>query len=90
MEGAEYLHTSLSLSSILLHSNLGNISTTRISNTEIKVRDREEDLENVGETFIHCYYERIAFIISPDIPVNIWKSSQNLDTPRFVVPHSLM
>merc|ERR1711988_505882 len=85
---AEHFDTSLSLSSPPLNSNLTNISIYLISDNEIKVMDREDDLENVSMTMFHCHCERIFSTISPDIPVHRGKSSQNLNTSRSIPVHS--
>ena len=41
---AEYLYNSLFVSSFSLHSNLCNISTSVVSNTEVQLRNRQDGL----------------------------------------------
>ena len=68
---AEELQAFRSVSAILLHGNLGEVSASVVSDTKIQMRlgNRGEDLETFNMGTLYCVCERIAATIIPDIPV---------------------
>ena len=87
----EQLQASLAVSSILLDSNLGDISTSAVSDSEIqtRLRNRQDDLETFSTAILYCRGQRIVASNSPDIPVNTSHSSQHGHTAWLVTNNSI-
>ena len=51
----EQLNTPLSIPRHALNANMGDVSSRGVGDADIKIglRDREDDLENVGQTSVH-------------------------------------